>query len=67
MPAMLANGAPLPFPGRSTEVRRALALSRIALEAGRIEEARQFAEFGLARVGPAVGLKNEFRKILATP
>lgn len=66
-PAMLASGAPLPFPGRSTEVRRALALSRIALEAGRIEEARQFAEFGLARVGPAVGLKNEFRKILATP
>lgn len=65
-PPMLASDAPLPFPGRSTEVRRALALSRIALHAGRITDAKQFAEFGLARVGPAIALKNEFRKILAT-
>jgi hypothetical protein len=64
-PAMLACDTPLPFPGRSTEVRRALALSRIALHAGRITDAKQFAEFGLARVGRAIGLKNEFRKILA--
>lgn len=63
---MLASDAPLPFPGRSTEVRRALALSRIALRTVRVADARQFAEFGLARVGPAVALKNEFRKILAT-
>ncbi len=66
-PAMLACDTPLPFPGRSTEVRQALALSRIALQAGRVTDAKQFAEFGLARVGPAIGLKNEFQKILATP
>ncbi len=65
-PAMLASDAPLPFPGRSTEVRRALALSRIALHTGRIADAHQFAEFGLAHSGPAVALKSEFRKILAT-
>lgn len=64
-PPMLASDAPLPFPGRSTEVRRALALSRIALHAGHIADAKQFAEFGLTRVGPAIALKNEFRKILA--
>jgi hypothetical protein len=65
-PAMLASDAPLPFPGRNTEVRRALSLSRIALYTGRVADAHQFAEFGLARVGPAVALKNEFRKILST-
>jgi len=65
-PSMLANNAPLPFPRGGTEVSRALALSRIALRAGRRADAKQFAEFGLARVGPAIGLKNEFRKILAT-
>lgn len=64
-PPMLASEAPLPFPGHSTEVRRALALSRIALHTGRIADAHKFAEIGLARVGPAVALKNEFRKVLA--
>ncbi|HWB03322.1 MAG TPA: DUF4304 domain-containing protein [Verrucomicrobiales bacterium] len=63
-PALLATDSSLPFPGRSTEVRRALALSRIALHAGRVSDAREFAEFGLARVGAAAALKKEFRKIL---
>ena len=64
-PPMLASGVALPFPGKSTEVRQALALARIALHAQHLEEARQFAEFGLARVGPAVALKPAFRKILS--
>jgi hypothetical protein len=69
-PSMLADGsgadgAPLPFPKGGTIVRRSLALSRIALHTGRTADAKQFAEIGLAHVGPAIGLKNEFRKILA--
>jgi hypothetical protein len=64
-PSIFASSAPVPFPKGGTLVRRALALSRIALRTGRIVDAKQFAEIGLAHVGPAVGLKNEFRKILA--
>lgn len=64
-PPMLASGSPLPFPKGGTAVRRALILSRIALKTGRITDAKQFAEIGQAQVGPAIGLKDEFRKILA--
>ena len=64
-PAMLHGGTPLQFPGHSTEARRALVLSRIALHTGRIADAKQFAEFGLAHAGPKSALKHEFRKILA--
>jgi len=65
MPSMLASGAALPFPKSGTLVRRALALSRIAVHTGRSADAKQFAEIGLAHVGPAIGLKNEFQKIVA--
>jgi len=64
-PSMLASGAALPFPKGGTLVRRALALSRIAVHTGRSADAKQFAEIGLAHVGPAIGLKNEFQKIVA--
>jgi hypothetical protein len=64
-PSMLAGSSPLPFPNGGTLVRRALALSRIALRTGRIADAKKFAETGLANVGPAIGLKSEFNKILA--
>jgi hypothetical protein len=64
-PSMLSNGSPLRFPSGGTFVRRALALSRIALHTGRIAEAKQFAEIGLAHLGRAKGLENEFRNMLA--
>lgn len=65
-PPMLASNVELPFPRGNTKVRRALALCRIALRAGRRADARQFAAFGLAHIGPAIGLKDEFNKVLAT-
>jgi hypothetical protein len=64
-PAMLAAGGELPFPAGCTFVRRALALARIAQRVGRTDEARQFAEIGLARVGPATSLKHAFRQIIS--
>ena len=63
-PSRFASGAPVPFPKGGTIVRRALALSRISLRTGRTIDAKQFAEIGLAHVGPAIGLKNEFLAIL---
>lgn len=63
--AMLAGDEILPFPVGGTFVGRALALARIAQRVGRIDEARQFAEAGLARVGQATSLKQAFRQILA--
>jgi hypothetical protein len=35
------------------------------LHTGRIAEAKQFAEIGLAHLGRAKGLENEFRNMLA--
>ncbi|KAF0180632.1 MAG: hypothetical protein FD161_726 [Limisphaerales bacterium] len=64
-PAMLAVGGELPFPAGCTFVRLALALARIAQRVGRTDEARQFAEAGLARVGPATSLKHAFRQIIS--
>ena len=64
-PSMLANDTPLQFPGHSTIVRHALALSRIALHTGRTADAKQFAEIGLAHVGHAITLKNELQKIIS--
>jgi hypothetical protein len=64
-PTMLTAGGELPFPSGGTFVRLALALARIAQRVGRAEDARQFAEVGLARVGPAVSLKHAFRQIIA--
>jgi hypothetical protein len=64
-PAMLAAQGELPFPAGGTFVRLALALARIAQRTGRYEDARQFAEAGLARVGPAVSLKNAFKQIIS--
>ncbi|KAF0176807.1 MAG: hypothetical protein FD161_2751 [Limisphaerales bacterium] len=63
-PPMLAVEGELPFPPGCTFVRLALALARIAQRVGRIEDARQFAEVGLARVGPATSLKLAFRQII---
>ena len=65
-PEMFVNGGALPFPLGGTFVRRALALARIAKRVGRTDEARQFAEAGLARVGPAASLKPAFRQIIAS-
>lgn len=65
-PSMLASGTFLPFPPGGSLARRAFILSLIAIQTGRIADAKQFAEFGLANVGQAVGLKDKFRKILAT-
>jgi len=64
-PAMLTSQAELPFPKGGTFVRLALALARIAQRVGRNEDARQFAEAGLAKVGPAVSLKNAFKQIIS--
>lgn len=64
-PAMLVSGEPLPFPEGDTLVRFALALSRIALRIGRTADAKAFAEYGLAEAKFAVGLRGEFRKLLA--
>jgi hypothetical protein len=64
-PAMLTAGGELPFPSGGTFVQLALALARIAQRVGRVEDARQFAETGLERVGAAVALKPAFRKIIA--
>jgi hypothetical protein len=63
-PSMLANGITEPFPRNTTAARRALALSRIYIHLGRIDEAKQFAEFGLAHVGPAIALKSEMQNII---
>ena len=63
-PTMLAAGGELPFPSGGTFVRLALTLARISQQVGRIEDARQFAEVGLAHVGPAVSLKHAFRQII---
>jgi Domain of unknown function (DUF4304) len=63
-PEMLASDSELPFPPEGTFVRRALALSRIALHIGRAADARAFAEIGLSRVGPAVSLKRAFRDLI---
>jgi hypothetical protein len=59
------HGGQWRVPRHPSHVWRALALCRIAAHLGRTSEARQFAETGIASVGPAVGLKIEFRKILA--
>jgi hypothetical protein len=61
---MLVAEGELPFPPGCTFVRSALALARIAQRLGRADEARQFAEAGLARVGPAAALKHAFRQII---
>ena len=63
-PDMLLNGITEPFPRNTTMARRALALSRIYIHLGRIDEAKQFAEFGLEHVGPAIALKSEMQKII---
>ena len=63
-PEMLATEGELPFPAGGTFVRRALALSRIAMHSGNVADARGFAEIGLSRVGPAVSLKRAFRELI---
>ena len=63
-PSMLAGDGQLPFPAGGTFVRRALALSRIAMKTAKAADARSFAEIGLARVGPAVSLKKAFRDLI---
>lgn len=66
-PDMLGSSEPLPFPACYTAGRRALALTRIALRAGSLEDAKRFAAFGLAHISPlATGLKAEFQSILST-
>jgi len=47
-----------------TNVRMALVYARLRKAEGKLAESKAFAEYGLAHVGSAVGLKNEFRKIL---
>ena len=61
-PEMLATDGELPFPAGGTFVRRALALSRIAMHSGNAANARAFAEIGLSRVGQAVSLKRVLRE-----
>ena len=62
-PAMLTADSELPFP--PTDGEACLALARIAQRVGRNDEARQFAEIGLARVGRATSLKYWFKQIIA--
>ena len=64
-PAMLISDGPLPFPRGCTFVRLALALARVSQRVGRATDAREFAEIGLARIGPAVALKHAFKEIIA--
>lgn len=63
-PEMLTGNVELPFPPAGTFVGQTLSLSRIAMRIGRPTDARVFAEIGLARIGPAVGLMKAFKSII---